>query len=310
MKKYKFCLFAYLIMIETGCAKENQPFIKYDVFTYENDSVFGDDGYYSNGLQLEFSTKYSKKNNGMRNYSFGIGQKIYTPKDIEIETPVLDDRPYAGYLYAFVNKNIYHSNIMDTFGISFGVTGKNSFADDIQTKIHDMIGSPKPMGWDYQTENEVLFAVSFMRSAELLSPMEMAYDWQIMPKIAASLGTPVTNIVPSIEFRYGYNLEHDFLSNKISHTPQEIIINGDKSYYIFLEMSPKFVLYNTFLDKHNIRGNRFNIEREWFQYEIIGGFTFRYKKYYLKTSAIFMSKEFKEQDNPQVIFSLKIGYLF
>ena len=98
--------------------------------------------------------------------------------------------------------------------------------------------------------------------------------------------------------------------NKITLTPQDIITNGNKTYYFFLELSPTIVAYNTFLDKKNVKEYKTNIDKKWFQYQIVGGFTLRYKKYYLKYSTMFLSKEFNKQKDPQVILSLNIGYLF
>ena len=38
-----------------------------------------------------------------------------------------------------------------------------------------------------------------------------------------------------------------------------------------------------------IKEYKTNIDKKWFQYQIVGGFTLRYKKYYLKYSTIFLS---------------------
>lgn len=309
MKNYKTYFVILLFLLDPAFA-DNKSFIKSTFFTYENDSIYSGDGYYSNGLQFYFSTIDKELNNTLYNYSFGIGQKIFTPKDIEYDNFIIDDRLYAGYLYTFFNKNIYYDTKMDTFGISIGLTGPNSLAEDIQTKIHDMIGSPTPMGWKYQTNNEILFSANFKRSIEIFKMETSKYDLKILSKIELNLGTPITGITPSIEFRYGKNLEKDFLSNKISLTPQEIIINGNKTYYFFLELSPTAIAYNTFLDKRNIKNYKTNINKNWFQYQIIGGFALRYKQYYLKYATIFLSKEFDKQKDPQVILSLNIGYLF
>ena len=311
MKSYKFYFIILLFLINPVLAKD-KAFIKSSFFTYENDSVYGKDGYYSNGLQLYFLTADKEANNSLYNYnySFGIGQKIFTPKEIEQNEFIADDRLYAGYLYTFLNKNIHYDTKIDTFGISIGLTGPNSLAKDVQTKIHDMIGSPTPSGWKYQIDNEILFSANFKRSMEIFKTDTFKHDWKILSKIELNLGTPITSITPSIEFRYGKILDKDFLSNKITLTPQDIITNGNKTYYFFLELSPTIVAYNTFLDKKNVKEYKTNIDKKWFQYQIVGGFTLRYKKYYLKYSTMFLSKEFNKQKDPQVILSLNIGYLF
>ena len=84
MKSYKFYFIILLFLINPVLAKD-KTFIKSSFFTYENDSVYGKDGYYSNGLQLYFLTADKEANNSLYNYnySFGVGQKIFTPKEIE-----------------------------------------------------------------------------------------------------------------------------------------------------------------------------------------------------------------------------------
>ena len=103
MKKILFyCL--YLLCIVNVCSKENN-FLQNFSLTYENDSVYGKDRYYTNGIQLSFLSKnFDLLDDGVKfyNYSFGIGQKIFTASDIEIEFPEEIDRPYAGYLYFYL----------------------------------------------------------------------------------------------------------------------------------------------------------------------------------------------------------------
>lgn len=310
MKNLKIGLIIFLLNTSFVLAEENS-FIKMASFTYENDSVYGKDSYYSNGLQFYFSTNNKEKNNKLHSYSFGIGQKMFTPYEIEDKNFNPNDRPYAGYLYGFLNKNIFHDNTMDTIGLSLGTTGPNSLAEEVQKDIHSMIKSPEPQGWDYQIDNQILFSLHLKRNMEIFSTNTHQYDWKIFTKLELNLGTPTTSIVPSIEFRYGWNLGNDFLANKITETPQDLILNEGTSYYAFLELMPMAVLYDTFLDEDEVKsGYKTNIEREWFQYQIMLGFTAKYKDFYVKNSNMFFSKEFDKQDKTQIIFSLNVGYLF
>ena len=74
---------------------------------------------------------------------------------------------------------------------------------------------------------------------------------------------------------------------------------------------PMAVLYDTFLDEDEVKGvYKTNIEREWFQYQVMLGFTAKYKDFYVKNSNMYFSKEFDKQDKTQIIFSLNVGYLF
>ena len=55
MKNLKICLILFVLNANFALAEE-KSFIKMASFTYENDSVYGKDSYYSNGLQFYFST--------------------------------------------------------------------------------------------------------------------------------------------------------------------------------------------------------------------------------------------------------------
>lgn len=329
MNKNFYIFIIFLCFLNILYAKEKDFFIQNVIFTYENDSIYGKDRYYTNGLQMFFLTKNFNKNkenkvfskifnikkNSFYNYSFGIGQKIYTPNDIKVEELITNDRPYAGYLYLFLNKNIYHDNKIDTIGFSIGTTGPNSYGKIVQTKIHNLIGSPEPMGWDYQLSNELLIMTSWLRTIDIHKTKDYTNDWKIIPKFSINLGTPFTKSDILLEFRYGWNLDNDFTENKITVLPLGITKNekklhfNDLSYYLFTQINGSIVLYNTFLDG-NINGYRPNIKKNLLTYEINCGLSIRWKQIYLKYSNIYTSKEFKEQQGNQIIFLLTVGYLF
>ncbi len=312
-----------------GNEKNDDRFIKNVLFTYENDSVYGKDRYYTNGVQLLFVTKdipddnenrivsklFNIKNKSLHNYSFGIGQKIYTPDDIDTKELIKNDRPYAGYLYIFLDKNIIHENKIDAFGVSLGLTGPSSLAEKVQTNVHDWIGSPIPEGWDNQLSNEFLFMLSWMRTIELHESKPYEYDWKFIPKISANVGTPFTDANIGAEFRFGWNLERDMIQNRIKPLPLGIKKNGvnkkykDMSYYLFLDFEGGLTLYDTFIDG-NISGYKPDIDKNIFRYEISAGAALRFQNFYIKCSNIFASKEFKEQKDPQFIFSAIVGYIF
>jgi len=305
--------------------KKNNP-IQTILISYENDSIYGDDENYTNGVQALVTTKNnetSKENKYIskilgindktsHNYSFGFGQKIYTSSDIDISEPMLNDRPYAGYLYAFLNKNIWHDeNIIDSIGFYAGITGEISLGESIQKTIHEWIGSPTPEGWNNQLDNEFLFMVTWMRTLKYGNPKVNEYDWYLIPRFGFDLGTPFTDAKAYIEYRYGWNLDDDLIANKIQ-TPSLGIRrsnSSDWSYYIFFGAEADVVFYNTFLDK-SIPGQKKYIDKEWLRYELTVGLNLRYKNFYIKNSNIYMSKEYKQQDDPQIIFSITTGFLF
>ena len=272
MKKLLFCLL-YLFFIINVHSKENN-FLQNISLTYENDSVYGKDRYYTNGIQLSFlSNNFDLLDNDVKfyNYSFGLGQNIFTASDIEIEFPEKNDHPYAGYLYFYLNKNFfYKNNIVNLFGFSIGTTGKNSLAEDTQKKIHDLIGSPEPMGWKTQIDNELLFMFTYSHIRELYNIKFSKNNFNILSKSTINLGTPYTNIKQYFEFRYGLYVFGDFSSYRISNDTVGFVNNNDFNYYVFSGVGLNGVFYDTFLDG-NIGDRRKEVNKKPIVYEISAG---------------------------------------
>lgn len=100
-----------------------------------------------------------------RNYSIGYGlaQGMYTPSDLEKEELILDDRPYAGTLLWKARIRSYGSVVADSLGLTLGVAGPASLAEQSQKVIHKIVGATEPMGWDNQIENEPVFRLDVER---------------------------------------------------------------------------------------------------------------------------------------------------
>lgn len=95
-----------------------------------------------------------------QNVVFRLGQSMYTPEDFTRSDLIVDDRPYAGLLYAGLAWNRRKFNpksnldIHDTREITVGVIGPLSLAEQAQNLVHDAFGDERFLGWDNQLENE------------------------------------------------------------------------------------------------------------------------------------------------------------
>jgi lipid A 3-O-deacylase len=80
---------------------------------FENDIFAEADGSYTNGARVAWLSGPGAPawvfgtgrwlplipNGATVRTSYEVGQNIYTPEDVELRNPPLDDRPYAGWLY-------------------------------------------------------------------------------------------------------------------------------------------------------------------------------------------------------------------
>ncbi len=196
--------------------------------TIENDSFTGSDDAYSNGVGLTWTSRNTEtlsSGNPVRAWanawsvmpgvaqpteryvSLSIAQEIHTPEDITLESPPLDDRPYAGILYldAVVYRRSPRMN--DAWTLRVGVVGPASHADDTQIWFHDLIGADKPQGWRTQLPNEVIVNLGY--TANFAGPAGEITDnvsWRITPTITAEAGTYATIVGAGALFEFGYNL--------------------------------------------------------------------------------------------------------
>ena len=89
-----------------------------------------------------------------------LGQSIFTPGDSSARDLLLNDRPYAGLIYAGISQHQRYKvpqmdlEILDTNEITFGIMGPWSLAKEFQDAIHNLPGDERFQGWGHQLNNE------------------------------------------------------------------------------------------------------------------------------------------------------------
>jgi len=196
--------------------------------TIENDSFTGSDDAYSNGVGLTWVSRNTEtlspgnparawanvwsflpgvEQPSERYVSLSVAQEIHTPEDITLETPPLDDRPYAGILYFDAVVYRRSPGMNDAWTLRLGMVGPASHADDTQTWVHDLIGADEPQGWRTQLPNEVIVNLGY--TANFAGPAGEITDrvsWRITPTITAEAGTYATVVGAGAMFEIGHNL--------------------------------------------------------------------------------------------------------
>src|SRR4051794_13024363 len=93
------------------------------------------------------------------NASFALGQDMYTPA--EDSQPYSypgwrRQRPYAGWLFGEFRMRTVRRSTIRSFGLTLGVTGPPSRADDVQRKAHEIMRryTSVPVGWETQVRFE------------------------------------------------------------------------------------------------------------------------------------------------------------
>ncbi|MCM5509802.1 MULTISPECIES: lipid A deacylase LpxR family protein [Vibrio] len=189
-------------------------------FSIDNDGVFGVDQDYTNGLFLTYTSGAVTPNwltnpmslsfwggASLDKYEFTLGHKMYTPSDINATTPMVNDRPYAGYLHAEFNYISLHPQQAQRFNLTLGTTGESSLADQAQDIVHGITGSDEPRGWAYQVDDEFVGSLGYLSHFNLWRERAIANtDWEISNVSEVNAGNFRSDVSTGFMFRWGTDL--------------------------------------------------------------------------------------------------------
>ena len=299
MKKLYIVIFILLTLINNAVSSEIS-------LTLENDILFRTDKYYTHGTLISYSYHYFKEflNLNIIAARHSIGQYIYTPSDISEFELIEDDRPYAGLLYIDNTILTKYKNSIYTYGFLIGVIGEHSFAEEIQTKFHDIINVQNPNGWDNQLNNEIVVNLSlFKRDLYVFENVEAIFYY------GGSIGNLNTQLNVGGILR-SKNVWSDYDLLTIEPFPKYYMEQVKKiKLGLFVGLEGSLVGYNVTLDG-NMFSDSHSVDKKPFIMELFGGFNLSYDNYRLIFSSHIRTKEFEGQKRKFQFSSLSIAYLF
>lgn len=129
------------------------------------------DQYYTNGLELYYRYLGTHKNDKLakRITEFRIGQYIYNPQSASAADINVNDRPFAGYLFAEAGVNKFFLN-EDVLKMNFqvGVVGPEAQGEQVQEGLHNLVGYKKVQGWQYQIHTALGLQANVFYSRKIL----------------------------------------------------------------------------------------------------------------------------------------------
>lgn len=242
----------------------------------ENDVFYDTDRHYTNGIRLswagsprgtpQWATKIASwvpffdEQSELRTL-YTVGQNIYTPNDITLDSPPLDDRPYAGWAYGTIGLMANQDGRFDQLDLSLGIVGPSAFAEDVQKFVHTAIDSNDPKGWHTQLGNEPAILVGFQRSWRNpeKSGDRTALRFDVAPRVGWTLGNVFTQGIAGVTFRFGHNLPNDFGPPRIQpSTPGSGFFGRQDGFgwYGFAGFEGRAVAHNIFLDGNTVGRSR------------------------------------------------------
>ncbi len=294
---------------------------------FENDLFgAGTDAHYSHGTEITYVSDTYQPDwllgaaAGIGMYDQGdelrvvwsLGQQVYTPTDLARTDLIVEDRPYAGWLYTSLgmftdSQQRTKFRSINRLEFILGQVGPDSYAEDVQRQIHKITDSNEPKGWDNQLHNETTFDVQYQR--EWIIPLAANYV-DIVPRIGASLGASQRNAGTGFTFRVGSGLNSDAGPPLIrpAATGSHYFKSSQGFYwYLFAGAHGRYVEHNIFLDG-NTDGHSHEVDKEDWVGEVQGGAVMGWDSWRLSLTEIYRSREFEGQDDPDEFGSVAVSY--
>ena len=343
MKPVSVCRTVAIALLALSLSAPAAPAAEHDpwgtlTLQLENDRLARTDRHYTHGTRVTWISETGKfipdragefldwlygfvGGGARKQIGYTLGQNIYTPEDISRAGLIADDRPYAGWLYVGLSLHATNTetigarefDVLDTMEVDVGIVGPQSFAEDVQTAVHEVIGVGRANGWDNQLKNEPGIVVLFERKWRPRSPFRLGVlEVDAIPHAGASLGNIWTGVNVGMTVRLGQDLSVDFGPPHIRPN-----LSGLESFdyarsfawYLFAGAEGRLVARNIFLD-----GNTFADSHSVSKERLVGdfpvGLAVVIDRVRIAFTHAFRTREFKGQSRSDRFGALSVSWKF
>lgn len=316
-------------------ARADEPLGHWTQGWLENDLVVNTDRHYTHGSKLTHLFPEHVNDDGSRvdslfkhlpamglkndftRWGVSLGQNIYTPDDIYSTALILNDRPYAGYLYT--SWHLQSRGTVGTKGIAtqdswtvdLGIVGPGSGAEQAQNTVHRIRNFDEALGWDNQLKNDPAINIRYARVFRFSAGTPGGWESQFLPHYGLTAGTVFTYAGAGSQIRFGWNLPENFGHRNIGDTMPGSggRRKGDPSRlsaYLFATFEGRAVGWNMLLDG-NIFHDSHSVDKEVFVGEFKGGAVISYGWCEIALMQVVRSREYKLQESFDTYGSLSLG---
>lgn len=181
--------------------------------TFANDATFRTDYYFTQGISANLVLPAFEKSplnklllrpgaypasyHGMR-----LVYEGFTPLVISDTLIRQGDRPFAAYLYASHYRILNDAGRRQRFtaALELGFIGPGTGAGKFQTKVHEWLAAPRPMGWQYQIRTDLVLNYRLTYEKQLL---QLGRAAELIGAGRAALGTLHTFAAGDLLLRTG-----------------------------------------------------------------------------------------------------------
>ncbi|MFV3409577.1 lipid A deacylase LpxR family protein [Bdellovibrio bacteriovorus] len=250
------------------------------------------------------------------NFGISLNQKIYTPENTDIKEPILDDRPYAAWLYLGFTANYKTETHSHSLELDIGIVGPPAMGEQVQNGFHHIVDVPEAQGWDNQLDTEPIVQVSYFQKVRFVDVLDKTTGrmFDVIPYAGASLGNALIAAHTGVIGRLGVNIPNDFGPTRPSASDGDMIkdpreSNGDLPWraYVYGAARGNLVGHNIFIDG-SIFHNGPHVTRKPFVAETEFGYGVQYMNFSFIWRFVTVSPEFEERDNFHSFASMTLSY--
>lgn len=328
-----FFLVIYISSIHaTKAFAENEDAVLPEYWSIQLENDFfpqSGDRYYTHGTEVSRTVmgkppqwlkdmakiSWSFESDGTTNgVNYRIGQKIFTPDNTDTASLLINDRPYAGYLYlsaAMLSRASKKNNIDTGNLIEFtaGIVGPSALAEQVQTDFHNLVKIDSPKGWDNQLHDELAIGISYARFWRHIYSLG-SLEYGMTPHVNIALGNVYTYAATGVMFRSGKHLNSDLAPPNIRPGfPGLSLFNPKKqnSWYLFAGIEVRAVARNIFLDGNTFRDSH-SVDKIPLVGDVQFGFVFQTGNMRFSISNMFRTKEFEGQKDETNFGAVNISF--
>lgn len=273
------------------------------------------DRYYTNGLffSYRFLSNKTYDNNQKKIYEILIGQQIYTPFKAVVQSKLLHDRPFAGYLYGSFGLHYFFANsTVLKFSTQIGTVGPSSLSEEVMKITHKIYGFKEAIGWKHQIKETFGFNINanFIKPISLNTFKKADISWYNDIKIGTIFSDISSGLYARLSFNPLQNLNNSVAFNGNLNNTKSKTFNKPE-FFIYAKPIISYVIHDTTIQGSFFNNNSpvtYNIIPFKFSTEI--GLHFTANRFNFAYTVNYHTKKLKSVQVPSsnIYGSIKINY--
>src|SRR5579883_369858 len=258
---------------------------------------------------------------------WSFGQSLFTPQNLKTSAPILNDRPYAGWLYAgltLIKTNRPDPTApailgeLDTLEFELGVVGRAAEGKAVQRDFHRWaFANEDPKGWNNQLKSEPGLLISYDHKWRSIWQTEICgFGFDVTPSVGAEVGNVMIDGSAGGIIRLGRDLPADYGPPRIRPglTGSDFFLSGedtgrDFGFYFFAGADGRVVGHNIFLDGNSF-AKSLSVPKKTLVGEVQGGVALIIYGVRIALTEVLRTQEFRGQHGNDDFGAISLSFNF